>query len=122
MQKKKILGAQGRERGPRHKPENLSHKIEPLQGSVSVQYVRCGRSNCKCAKGQLHGPYYVRFWREFGGRRRKYVKKGDLDRILKGCEARKENQREMRNLVKEINQAGKPILRMIREMLREYKI
>jgi len=109
-------------REPRIKSKDLLPKIEPLPGSVCAQMKRCGRSNCRCLKGQLHGPYFYQFWRQGRKLRKKYVKKADFERVFKGCEARKENQREMRNLIKEINQAGKPILRMIREALREYKI
>jgi len=84
--------------------------------------MRCGRSNCKCVKGELHGPYYVQFWREGRKQRKKYVKKTDFQRVFKGCEARKENQRQMRELIKGINNSGNTILRMIREALREWKI
>jgi hypothetical protein len=28
-----------------------------IRGSVSTQGRRCGRESCRCASGQLHGPY-----------------------------------------------------------------
>lgn len=35
-------------------------------GGIECQRVRCGKSGCKCAKGQLHGPYYYyRYWQLF---------------------------------------------------------
>jgi hypothetical protein len=27
------------------------------EGYLRSQYMRCGKPNCKCARGQLHGPY-----------------------------------------------------------------
>ncbi|WP_346293319.1 DUF6788 family protein [Sphaerothrix gracilis] len=29
-----------------------------------LQGVKCGKANCKCAAGDLHGPYWYEFWRE----------------------------------------------------------
>jgi hypothetical protein len=38
--------------------------------------VRCGKENCKCAKGPAgHGPYWYAFWSEKGATRCKYVGK-----------------------------------------------
>jgi hypothetical protein len=32
---------------------------DQLPGSVFARYGRCGKSNCSCAEGRGHGPYYV---------------------------------------------------------------
>jgi len=37
--------------------------------------IRCGKENCKCAKGNGHGPYWYAFWSEDGKTRAKYVGK-----------------------------------------------
>jgi predicted LPLAT superfamily acyltransferase len=29
-----------------------------LRGSIHTQWVTCGKSGCRCARGELHGPYY----------------------------------------------------------------
>ncbi len=39
--------------------------------------VRCGKPNCRCACGELHGPYWYRRWREGGRQRRQYVSARD---------------------------------------------
>jgi len=45
--------------------------------------VRCGKENCKCAKGPKgHGPYWYAFWSERGTTRCEYVGK-KLPRGLK---------------------------------------
>lgn len=71
-------------------PKTVSHK---LPGTVHEQYIRCGKPNCRCAQGQLHGPYYYRFWRDRRGRLHKdYVRKADLEAVRAACEARREEQ------------------------------
>ncbi len=61
-------------------------KVEPLPGAVCPQFVRCGTPGCKCATGDLHGPYYYRFWREDGRLRKAYVKQTDLAAVRAACE------------------------------------
>ena len=39
-------------------------------GAVIAQYARCGKAGCRCARGELHGPYWYVF-RRVGGRLRK---------------------------------------------------
>jgi hypothetical protein len=72
-------------------------KTEPLPGAVCAQWIRCGRPNCKCAKGELHGPYYYRFWREHGRQHKAYVRSGDLEQVRAACEARRARRRESRS-------------------------
>ncbi len=59
----------------------LVPKTEALPGWLQAQRVRCGRSNCHCATGLGHGPYWYRRWRDRGRQRRQYVKPGDLDQV-----------------------------------------
>jgi hypothetical protein len=56
-----------------------------LNGAICAQYKKCGKSNCKCSRGELHGPYYYRFmW--LGGRVIKsYVKLKDVDEQKAAC-------------------------------------
>jgi hypothetical protein len=48
-----------------------------LVGSITYQLerVRCGKSNCKCATGELHGPYWYGYWSEGGKTKSMYVGK-----------------------------------------------
>ena len=78
------------------KIEKTGTKIEPLAGDVNARMVRCGKPNCKCAKGELHGPYYVRRWREFGQRRSKYVKKADVLTAKVAVETYRRQRKEQR--------------------------
>ena len=50
-------------------------------GCIEKKRVKCGRENCKCASGQLHGPYYY-LRLQIGGRRfRRYLKSSEASEI-----------------------------------------
>src|ERR1044071_5229395 len=87
---KKILdSSRGTRERRRKKSEKLPPKILSGKGTLEVRYVKCGRSNCKCARGELHGPYtYVRTYRG-GKRRRVYVRSNKVSALK---EARSENK------------------------------
>ena len=61
-----------------------------LPGTVHAQWFRCGKPACRCARGELHGPYYFRFWRESGKLRKVYVRPAELDEIRARCQARRQ--------------------------------
>ena len=56
-------------------------KIEALPGSLQREWKRCGKSACRCARGELHGPYWYLRWREGGHQRKRYVKPADLGHV-----------------------------------------
>src|SRR5437588_12488567 len=51
---------------PKHTTDNKTYRLEG---------VRCGKENCKCARGKLHGPYWYAYWSEAGQTRSKYLGK-----------------------------------------------
>ena len=56
------------------KSEHVSRKAAALPGSLLAEYVRCGTPGCRCARGELHGPYtYLSLGREGGRGRLVYV-------------------------------------------------
>lgn len=63
-------------------------------GTLARQWVRCGRPSCRCARGELHGPYWYHFTREGGRLRKRYVKPGDLADVRAGIEARRRRKAE----------------------------
>jgi hypothetical protein len=77
------------------KTRDSLHKT-PLAGVVLPEWVRCGKPNCRCAGGELHGPYFYRFWREGGRLRKEYVKRSELVRVRAQCEARRQFRRELK--------------------------
>jgi hypothetical protein len=44
-----------------------------LAGSLVKQYVICGKSGCRCQRGQKHGPLFYLYWKEQGRSRSLYV-------------------------------------------------
>jgi hypothetical protein len=68
----------------------FSFPKQTLPGSVHIEWKKCGRPWCHCAKGKrLHGPYYYRRWRENGKQKRAYVKMKDLEETLLAVELHK---------------------------------
>ena len=67
-----------------------------LPGVVCEQWVRCGKPHCRCARGDLHGPYHYRFWREQGRLRRVYVRRAEVDGVRAACELRRQIESDRR--------------------------
>src|SRR5438552_1243775 len=75
-----------------------------IAGTRHQQWVRCGRENCRCANGDLHGPYLYRFYREGGRLRKAYVKRADVAAVMAACRARQDElqrEREFKLAVRE---------------------
>jgi hypothetical protein len=45
------------------------------QITYQLERIRCGKANCKCAKGSLHGPYWYGYWSEGGKTKSVYIGK-----------------------------------------------
>src|SRR6266852_311349 len=57
-----------------------------ISGSVVEQGRRCGKEGCRCATGELHGPYtYVVLPRVEGRTRTVYVPAGAADTVREGA-------------------------------------
>ena len=70
-----------------------------LPGSVHIQYVKCGKPNCKCASGRREDkhPAYYRFWRDDAGKLCKaYVKRSELKVVREAIERRNARLRRQR--------------------------
>lgn len=70
-----------------------------LPGSLCKQWVRCGKAGCHCARGELHGPYYYRFWREGGQLRKEYVRRENVEGVKAACAALRRSRWEMQQAV-----------------------
>lgn len=96
------------------KTQNLLHKIG---GTVHAQYVTCGKKNCKCSRGELHGAYYYHFVRIGGKLRKRYLKASEVEETREACILRQRREKEERTQVNAIwNQ-----FRELRESLREFQ-
>jgi hypothetical protein len=72
----------------------------PKMGAICAQWVRCGRPTCRCARGDLHGPYHYLFWRGHGRLRKRYIRKADAAAARAACDAHRESERRTRELVR----------------------
>jgi hypothetical protein len=70
-------------------------------GTVHTQWKRCGKPNCRCRNGQLHGPYYYHFWRENGRLRKRYLKPNQVDGVRVACAKRQQLRRELKACMEE---------------------
>jgi hypothetical protein len=86
-----------------------------LPGVVCWQWVRCGRPGCRCARGQLHGPYAYRFFRQGKRLRKEYVPKALAQQVTEACETRrafrqqlKASLQDWRDLLSDIREGESP--------------
>jgi len=97
------------------KTPNSLPKILP--GTVHAQFVRCGKLNCKCSRGELHGAYYYHFVRIRGKLTKRYVKASEVEETQRACALRQNEEKSIRLRSQEVwNQ-----LRELRVSLREYR-
>jgi hypothetical protein len=119
---KKDVSRQLKERAPAvTKNPKTTTKIGPLCGTIEARYKRCGKPNCKCAKGELHGPYYLRRWQRYGKRYSKHVKKGQVSATFEACLEYKRNKQETRELIRSINETGNSMLKALGSILRRWQ-
>jgi hypothetical protein len=59
----------------------LTGTVEMLQGSLVERYVRCGRKNCRCAKGEGHGPVFYLSFKEKGHTQLIYVPREEVGKV-----------------------------------------
>jgi len=72
-------------------PKIEADQVAVADGAICEQMVRCGKARCKCARGELHGPFFYRFMRDEDGRLRKsYVRLGEAELWRGLCERRRE--------------------------------
>jgi hypothetical protein len=51
-------------------------RIDTPGGCLQLEWVKCGTAGCKCARGELHGPYWYRYtYKKGGGQRKTYIGK-----------------------------------------------
>lgn len=60
-------------------------ELEPLEGEVCPQFIRCGKPGCRCQYDRPHGPYHYRIWREGTRVRKVYVKATELESVRAAC-------------------------------------
>lgn len=82
-EKKKIVSSRNDSARSKKVDESLHKTVSApaYRFAVCAQYVKCGKPNCKCALGQLHGPYFAAFWKENGRIRKRYIRLADVEQM-----------------------------------------
>jgi hypothetical protein len=94
-------------------------QAEPLPGTLHPQYIRCGRAGCKCASGELHGPYHYRFYREGGKLHKQYVKRADVASVKARCRASQQQRAAMRRILQENHQRWRQLMAAVQQLNQE---
>ncbi len=70
-------------------------------GTIQPKLLTCGKPNCKCTKGEKHGPYYyLAYHKEDGRMEWIYLPKKELAQIKSRIENFKNLKREIKELLK----------------------
>jgi hypothetical protein len=96
--------------------ENAKPLPKTIPGAVIAQMVRCGKSSCKCARGELHGPYFYRFWRTGRRLRKTYVRKSEAAAIKAACDNYRNDRREIRQMILDNKQQWRDLKALLKEL------
>ena len=94
------------------KSENPLPKID--RGAVCAQWKKCGKANCKCARGALHGPYYAHFSRRKGRLVKRYVRLNEAEQVAAQCQQARQRRAESRQLMAQSQAVYAEIKRVLR--------
>jgi hypothetical protein len=83
-----------------------------VSGSIYTTYKKCGNKNCRCAKGELHGPFSYISKRVDGKTVLTFVKKADENKITKMSQ----NYREYIKVIAKLNKLDKKIYDCIKKI------
>ncbi len=89
---------------------------EIANGGLYIQRVRCGKSNCKCARGETHTGYYF-FTRRCGKLVKIYIRKADVEAFSELVNLASVERAQRRQSA----QSSGALLRRLRESVREYE-
>lgn len=80
------------------KPKSINPLPKSSGGAVCVQWKKCGKSNCKCVRGALHGPYYAHFARRNGKLIKRYVRLSQAEQTAAQCQQVRHSRAAARRL------------------------
>ena len=83
----------------------LLHPKDMVSGSIYATFKKCGNKRCRCAKGELHGPFNYISKRVDGKTILTFVRKADENKITKEAE----NYREYIKVIASLNKLDKKI-------------
>jgi len=91
-----------------------------MPGTVHALMVRCGKAACKCARGELHGPYFYHFQRTNGILVKRYIKEADVAAVRAACDAHRKDRQHERSARKASVRTLRQIIAKLREIEQTY--
>jgi hypothetical protein len=85
-----------------------------LNGAVCASYAKCGKAACKCARGELHGPYYHRYQWHDGRVIKEYIPLSQVEEVRAACA----RYRALQDKLREGRQHFQALLSQLRSSLR----
>jgi len=95
----------------------LDYLLNPkkmVSGSVYTAYKKCGNKNCRCARGDLHGPFSYLSKKVDGKTTLAFIRRADEDRIVEQAKNYRKYTRAMAKLNK-INRKIYDYIKRIKE-------
>jgi hypothetical protein len=80
-------------------PERAATKIAKTlykTPALLTTWTRCGKPNCRCNAGRLHGPYHALHWRDGAIQRRRYVRAAEVPAMRAILETRRRERADER--------------------------
>ena len=93
----------------------LLHPKDMVSGSIYSAYKKCGNKNCRCARGELHGPFYYLSRKEDGVTKLTFIRRADEDRIT----SQAENYRKYIKAMAKLNKLNSRIYDNIKKIKEE---
>ena len=96
---------------------------EITNGGIYVQRVRCGKSNCKCSRGELHTAHYF-FTRRNGRLIKIYVRKADVAAftdLVNQATLKRQRQRQSTKILNKLLRELRDTTRQYEELIKQYR-
>ena len=93
----------------------LLHPKEMVCGSIYSAYKKCGNKNCRCAKGNFHGPFSYLSKKVDGKTTLTFIRRADEDRIT----SQAENYRKYIKAMAKLNKLNSRIYENIKKIKEE---
>jgi uncharacterized coiled-coil DUF342 family protein len=90
-------------------------QLKPRSGSLRRRMIKCGKKNCRCRKGQLHGPYNYFVPSKCRGKWQ-YITEEDITKIEQGV-ADWKTQKKIDAEIKDVLARLKEIKREMTELI-----
>ncbi len=103
---------------PDPSPSSASETAETLYKTPALvsHRVRCGKSTCRCATGEGHGPYAFLYWREGAKQRRRYVPATEVEAVQVVVDARRAAEQAERLVLGQSLETWRGIRRWVRDL------